>query len=95
MRCGERWFPVRVLGRRGYRLPYQWWRCPNECNAPGTEPYEWRSDFAPDRAETTSTSPVGTTSTTTSTTPVRTTSTADLLPRVKCSGEVLSFADLQ
>lgn len=100
MRCGERWCPVRVLGARGYRLPFQWWRCPNDCNAPGTEPYEWRSDFARDSPTTTTTvtaTPIMTTRmpVPTITTPAAISDDDEFLSRRKCSGEVLSFADLE
>jgi hypothetical protein len=85
MRCGLRWFPVRVLGKRGYRLPYQWWRGENDCNAPGSDPYDWSSDPVP-----LSTAP------TTVTVATTITSTEALLNHVRrpCSGEVLSMGDL-
>jgi hypothetical protein len=83
MRCNVRWAPTLVLRRRGYQVPSSWWRCPNLCNGRGTADYDWTSEF---------------TVTETIVTPTVTTGDVldvDVMPRVKCSGEVLSFSDLE
>jgi hypothetical protein len=90
LRCNVRWAPTRVLRQRptgstrkfggGYTLPSGWWRCPNLCNGRGTADYDGTSEF----------SAAGTVGTTI----VTTVGTEDLMPRARCSGEVLSFSDL-
>jgi hypothetical protein len=91
LRCSVRWAPTRVLRRRptgstrkfsgGYTVPAGWWRCPNLCNGRGTADYDGGCEFSAAEVLVT---PV-----------VTTVGTADLMPRVKCSGEVLSFADFE
>jgi hypothetical protein len=85
MRCGRRWSPVRVLAKRGYRLPNQWWSCPNDCNAAGTPPYDRHSD--PEPLSTASNGELATTIGSDAS------SILDVIGR-PCSGEVLRIEDL-